>query len=102
MKKVLSSVLLTVLLSGCLFGCSRNVVSEDPAPVPSVEPTPTPVPVLSFPDGSNHQLDETRLDLHRLTHKDVPETAELLQQMPQLKYVTSERTAPGQKQNARN
>ena len=89
MKKALISVLLAVLLSGCLFGCGREAVSEDPAPVPTVETTATPVPVsvLRFPDGSAHQADETRLDLQGLTHKDVPETAELLKQMPELEYV---------------
>ena len=89
MKKALSSVLLAVLLSGCLFGCGREAVSEDPAPVPAVEPTatPTPMPALRFPDGSTHQADETRLDLRGLTHKDVPETAKLLKQMPELEYV---------------
>ena len=89
MKKALISVLLAVLLSGCLFGCGREAVSEDPAPVPTVETTATPVPVsvLRFPDGSAHQADETRLDLQGLTHKDVPETAEFLKQMPELEYV---------------
>ena len=89
MKKVLISLLLAVLLSGCLFGCGREAVSEDPAPDPTVETTATPVPVsvLRFPDGSAHQADETRLDLQGLTHKDVPETAELLKQMPELEYV---------------
>ena len=89
MKKALISLLLAVLLSGCLFGCGREAVSEDPAPVPTVETTATPVPVsvLRFPDGSAHQADETRLDLLGLTHKDVPETAELLKQMPELEYV---------------
>ena len=89
MKKALISVLLAVLLSGCLFGCGREAVSEDPAPDPTVETTATPVPVsvLRFPDGSAHQADETRLDLQGLTHKDVPETAELLKQMPELEYV---------------
>ena len=89
MKKALSSVLLAVLLSGCLFGCGREAVSEDPAPVSAVEPTatPTPMPALRFPDGSTHQADETRLDLRGLTHKDVPETAKLLKQMPELEYV---------------
>ena len=89
MKKALISLLVAVLLSGCLFGCGREAVSEDPAPVPTVETTATPVPVsvLRFPDGSAHQADETRLDLQGLTHKDVPETAELLKQMPELEYV---------------
>ena len=89
MKKALISVLLAVLLSGCLFGCGREAVSDDPAPVPTVETTATPVPVsvLRFPDGSAHQADETRLDLQGLTHKDVPETAEFLKQMPELEYV---------------
>ena len=89
MKKALISLLVVVLLSGCLFGCGREAVSEDPAPVPTVETTATPVPVsvLRFPDGSAHQADETRLDLSGLTHKDVPETAELLKQMPELEYV---------------
>ena len=63
MKKALISLLVVVLLSGCLFGCGREAVSEDPAPVPTVETTATPVPVsvLRFPDGSAHQADETRL-----------------------------------------
>ena len=89
MKKALISLLVVVLLSGCLFGCGRETVSEDPAPDPTVETTATPVPVsvLRFPDGSAHQADETRLDLQGLTHKDVPETAELLKQMPELEYV---------------
>ena len=89
MKKALISLLVVVLLSGCLFGCGREAVSENPAPVPTVETTATPVPVsvLRFPDGSAHQADETRLDLQGLTHKDVPETAELLKQMPELEYV---------------
>ena len=89
MKKALISLLLAVLLSGCLFGCGREAVSENPAPIPTVETTATPVPVsvLRFPDGSAHQADETRLDLQGLTHKDVPETAELLKQMPELEYV---------------
>ena len=89
MKKALISLLVAVLLSGCLFGCGREAVSEDPAPDPTVETTATPVPVsvLRFPDGSAHQADETRLDLSGLTHKDVPETAELLKQMPELEYV---------------
>ena len=89
MKKALISLLVVVLLSGCLFGCGREAVSEDPAPEPTVETTATPVPVsvLRFPDGSAHQADETRLDLQGLTHKDVPETAELLKQMPELEYV---------------
>ena len=89
MKKALISLLVAVLLSGCLFGCGREAVSEKPAPVPTVETTatPAPVPVLRFPDGSAHQADETRLDLQGLTHKDVPETAELLKQMPELEYV---------------
>ena len=89
MKKALISLLVAVLLSGCLFGCGREAVSEAPAPDPTVEPSATPVavPVLSFPDGSAHQADETRLDLQGLTHKDVPETAELLKQMPELEYV---------------
>ena len=89
MKKALISLLVVVLLSGCLFGCGREAVSEDPAPVPTVETTATPVPVsvLRFPDGSAHQADETRLDLQGLTHKDVPETAEFLKQMPELEYV---------------
>ena len=89
MKKALISLLVVVLLSGCLFSCGREAVSEDPAPVPTVETTATPVPVsvLRFPDGSAHQADETRLDLQGLTHKDVPETAELLKQMPELEYV---------------
>ena len=89
MKKALISLLVVVLLSGCLFGCGREAVSEDPAPDPTVETTATPVPVsvLRFPDGSAHQADETRLDLQGLTHKDVPETAELLKQMPELEYV---------------
>ena len=89
MKKALISLLVAVLLSGCLFGCGREAVSENPAPVPTVETTATPVPVsvLRFPDGSAHQADETRLDLQGLTHKDVPETAELLKQMPELEYV---------------
>ena len=89
MKKALISLLVVVLLSGCLFGCGREAVSEDPAPDPTVETTATPVPVsvLRFPDGSAHQADETRLDLQGLTHKDVPETAEFLKQMPVLEYV---------------
>ena len=89
MKKALISLLVVVLLSGCLFGCGREAVSEDPAPDPTVGTTATPVPVsvLRFPDGSAHQADETRLDLQGLTHKDVPETAELLKQMPELEYV---------------
>ena len=89
MKKALISLLVAVLLSGCLFGCGREAVSEDPASDPTVETTATPVPVsvLRFPDGSAHQADETRLDLQGLTHKDVPETAELLKQMPELEYV---------------
>ena len=89
MKKALISLLLAVLLSGCLFGCGREAVSENPAPIPTVETTATPVPVsvLRFPDGSAHQADETRLDLQGLTHKDVPETAGLLKQMPELEYV---------------
>ena len=89
MKKALISLLVAVLLSGCLFGCGREAVSEDPAPVPTVETAATPVPVsvLRFPDGSAHQADETRLDLQGLTHKDVPETAELLKQMPELEYI---------------
>lgn len=89
MKKALISLLVVVLLSGCLFGCGREAVSENPAPIPTVETTATPVPVsvLRFPDGSAHQADETRLDLQGLTHKDVPETAELLKQMPELEYV---------------
>ena len=89
MKKALISLLVAVLLSGCLFGCGREAVSEDPAPDPTVETTATPVPVsvLRFPDGSAHQADETRLDLSGLTHRDVPETAELLKQMPELEYV---------------
>ena len=89
MKKALISLLVAVLLSGCLFGCGRAAVSENPAPVPTVETTatPAPVPVLRFPDGSAHQADETRLDLQGLTHKDVPETAEFLKQMPELEYV---------------
>ena len=89
MKKALISLLVAVLLSGCLFGCGREAVSEAPAPDPTVEPsaTPVPVPVLSFPDGSAHQADETRLDLSGLTHRGVPETAEFLKQMPELEYV---------------
>ena len=93
MKKTLISVLLIVLLPCCLTGCGPSAVPEDPAPASTPEPTitpsptPTPVPMLHFPDGSTHSSDETRLTLHTLAHKDVPEVAELLKQMPNLEYV---------------
>ncbi len=93
MKKILLPVMMSLLLLGCLCGCGTAAVSEDPAPVCTAEPTitpaptPTPIPVLQFPDGSAHPLDETRLTLHGLVHEDVPETAELLKQMPDLGYI---------------
>ena len=93
MKKTLISVLLIVLLPCCLTGCGPAAVPEEPAlastPEPTItpSPTPTPVPMLLFPDGSTHPSDETRLTLHTLAHKDVPEVAELLKQMPNLEYV---------------
>ena len=55
-----------------------------PTPTPTPEPTPTPVPELVFPDGSSHRVNQTRLDLSRLTHKDVRKTAALLREMPDL------------------
>ena len=82
MKKALISVLLIVLLPCCFTGCGPAAVPEDPAPASTPEPTitpsptPTPVPMLRFPDGSTYSSDETRVTLHALAHKDVPETAE--------------------------
>ena len=64
-----------------------EAVEETPTPTSSPEPTPTPVPELTFPDGSVHKADETKLDLSRLSHKDVAKTAELLKQMPDLRTV---------------
>ena len=58
--------------------------TPEPTPTPTPEPTPTPVPELVFPDGSSHRVNQTRLDLSRLTHKDVRKTAELLREMPDL------------------
>ncbi len=57
------------------------------APEANPAPTPAPVPELTFPDGSVHRIDETALDLTRLSHKDVKATAALLKQMPDLQTV---------------
>ena len=91
MKNRWIPILILALLLFCLCGCGAAAVSADPTPSPTAEPTPeptpTPTPVLTFPDGSTHQVDETRLTLHQLAHKDVAETAELLKQMPKLERI---------------
>ena len=91
MKNRWIPILILALLLFCLCGCGAAAVSADPTPSPTAEPTPeptpTPTPVLTFPDGSTHQIDETRLTLHQLAHKDVAETAELLKQMPKLERI---------------
>ena len=63
--------------------------SPEPDPEPSPEPSPEPTPVteLLFPDGSTHTPEETELDLSWLRHREVPEAAELLRQMPELRHV---------------
>ncbi|MBQ9661578.1 MAG: hypothetical protein IJV40_00340 [Oscillospiraceae bacterium] len=95
MKKIWIPLLTVALLLFCLCGCGAAAVSADPTPSPATEPeptstpepTPTPTPMLSFPDGSTYRVDETRLTLHSLTHKDVAATAELLKQMPDLERI---------------
>ncbi len=87
MKKPLIPVLLAVLAAACVLGCGHAPAAETPVPAAAVEPAETPVPVLSFPGGSACRADEIRLALPDLVHRDVPETAELLKQMAELKYV---------------
>ena len=97
MKKSILMILLAALL---LCGCGSSAEKEKPAqnteavaeeaetsPTPTPEPTPTPVPELMFPDGSVHKVNETKLDLSALSHRDVAKTAELLKQMPDLQTV---------------
>ena len=101
MKKTMLPIVLTILLLALLCGCGAAAVSADPTPAPSKEtaeeaaaetpeatetpePTPTPVPELTFPEGSVYPVDADRVSLHKLTHKDVAEAAELLKQMPAL------------------
>ena len=92
-KTIRMSLLLCLLLCGCgsSAGDDHNTQNQEPVPeaaaAESPEPTPTPVPELTFPDGSVHKIDETELDLTRLSHKDVKATAALLKQMPDLKTV---------------
>ena len=101
MKKAIFPIILAALMLALLCGCGAAAVSSDPTPVPAKEsveeaaektpeptetpePTPTPVPELSFPEGSVYPQDAARVSLHKLTHKDVAEAAELLKQMPAL------------------
>lgn len=99
MKKFVLPMILTILVLLMLCGCGATAVSADPMPTepsPSAaepdpseapEPTPTPVPELTFPDGSTYPVNQTRLDLSKLTHHDVAETAALLRKMPELERV---------------
>ena len=101
MKKAILPIILAALMLALLCGCGAAAVSSDPTPAPAKEsaeeaaektpeptetpePTPTPVPELSFPEGSVYPQDAARVSLHKLTHKDVAEAAELLKQMPAL------------------
>jgi len=96
MKKAFFGIILSVLLAALLCGCgmfAANAGTEGEGgtkaeaaatPTPTPEPTPTPIPELTFPDGTVHRADETKLDLSKLSHKDVAATAELLKQMPDL------------------
>ncbi len=109
MKKRNRHLLAAALLTGVLLlcGCGASAGNDSPVPGPEAAPeaagteapeanpaptstpvpTPTPVPELTFPDGSVHRIDETGLDLTRLSHKDVKATAALLRQMPDLQTV---------------
>ena len=66
---------------------AREEIAE-PTPEPAPEPTPEPTPgPLVFPDGTEHDRQETALDLSWLEHGDVPAVIELLAQMPALQTV---------------
>ena len=102
-KSILMILLAALLLCGCGLSTGKENTDQSstsapeaagtetaeptPSPTPTPAPTPTPVPELSFPDGSVHKADETELDLKKLSHKDVAETAELLRQMPDLQTI---------------
>ena len=92
MKKLMIILLAVMLLFLCGCGAIAGtaataptpIPTPEPTPTPTPEPTPTPIPEFTFPDGSVHLADETQLDLSKLNHKDVTETAALLKQMPDL------------------
>ena len=104
-KNILMILLAALLLCGCgspagkekpaqgsgpapeAAGAETAEPTPSPTPTPAPTPAPTPVPELSFPDGSAHKIDETELDLKKLSHKDVAKTAELLRQMPDLQTI---------------
>ena len=104
-KSILMILLAALLLCGCgspagkekpaqgsgpapeAAGAETAEPTPSPTPTPAPTPAPTPVPELSFPDGSAHKIDETELDLKKLSHKDVAKTAELLRQMPDLQTI---------------
>ncbi len=92
----LASLTALLLLCGC--GAGNDSASAAPAVSEIGEPeseaetqipaaSPTPVPELTFPDGSEHSLSESRLKLPDLQHNEVQTYAELLAQMPNLRYV---------------
>ena len=98
MRESIKKALLPALLALCvlLAGCSGLAVRAEAstptptAPAATEEPVPTPEPtpsVFRFPDGSEHAVGETRLDLSALTHEQVEETAGYLRQMQNLQYV---------------
>ena len=95
MKKAIMIFPAVLLLTGALLLCgcgasagndsptnkaeavaeTTGTESPEPTPIPTPVPTPTPVAELTFPDGSVHKIDETKLDLTKLSHQDVKETA---------------------------
>lgn len=99
MKKLILMIFTAAMVMLC--GCGVAAGSADPAPgsavedaatpevtaEPTPEPTPTPTPELTFPEGSTYRVDETTIDLSKLRHQDVAETAGLLGQMTALRKI---------------
>ena len=68
---IIAAILLTILLCGC--GASGANSSGEPK--------------LRFPDKVVARVDDTQIDLGKLSHEGVAEAAELLRQMPELKEI---------------
>ncbi|MBQ9661579.1 MAG: hypothetical protein IJV40_00345 [Oscillospiraceae bacterium] len=73
--------------SGAAESLEQSVETEQAEATPVPVRTPAPIPEIRFPDGSMHKLPERRVNLSSLTHGEVEAYAEVLSQMPKLRYV---------------